>query len=108
MAQEADGLDGLTESHLIREDAVETVLVERYEPLHALELVLPQLRGHQRQELLRLALDFLLGSLLGSRLLGLLLLGLSFAGHGAVLHLLGEELTVDGGLVEERVEVGVL
>jgi hypothetical protein len=38
----------LAETHLVGEDAVQAVVVQRDEPLDALDLVVPHLHGHQR------------------------------------------------------------
>ena len=50
--QEPDRLDRLAQAHLVGQDAVEPVLVERDQPLDALELVVPQLALDEGQELL--------------------------------------------------------
>ena len=42
----------LPQAHLVSQDAVEPILVQRDEPLHALQLVLPQFPLYQRQQLL--------------------------------------------------------
>ena len=73
--EERDGLDRLPEPHLVREDAVEVVDVERHHPLQAHELVRAQLPALEHR---RLALHLLLAPV-----------------HGAVVLLLPEEVRVD-------------
>ncbi len=43
----------LAEAHLVGQDAVDPILVERDEPLDALELVVAQVSLNQRQKLLQ-------------------------------------------------------
>eukprot|EP00968_Pinguiococcus_pyrenoidosus_P021741 scaffold2908_cov257-Pinguiococcus_pyrenoidosus.AAC.2 len=46
VAQDADRLQRLAESHLVRQDAVDAVLVQANHPVQALKLVWPQLSRH--------------------------------------------------------------
>ena len=48
VGQEGDGLQGLSQAHLVREDRVYTVVVAAHEPRHALEagLLPPGRLGH--------------------------------------------------------------
>jgi hypothetical protein len=121
VAQKPNGLHSFPQTHLVGEDAVQTVLVQRHEPPHAFQLVIAHLHGHHRQQLFRLAQFVAIRvraaavAALSPRstrrvsLLGALLLFLTRALRVRLLvqalHLLGEELGVDGGLVEQVVEV---
>ena len=54
--EQCQGLDGLAEAHVVREDAAELVAVEKGEPVEALALVVPQRGGQPRRWLDRLGL----------------------------------------------------
>jgi hypothetical protein len=51
--QESDGLHRLAQAHLVSQDAVEPVLPQADHPLDALELVVAQVAGEQRAQLLQ-------------------------------------------------------
>ena len=48
VGHEGDGLDGLAQTHLVSEDAVETALVERHQPVQPDVLVLAERVLQQR------------------------------------------------------------
>jgi hypothetical protein len=47
VGEERDGLDGFAQAHLVRQDAVEVVVVQTHQPCQALHLVLLQRAAHQ-------------------------------------------------------------
>ena len=50
---ERDSLDGLTKAHLVCKDAIETILVQRREPLQTFQLICPHQASSDRVRLLR-------------------------------------------------------
>ncbi len=116
VAQERDRLDRLPESHLVRQDPVHPVLIERDEPLHALELVVPQQPLKARAQLVRRLLDRQLIASVAQRLDRRLAVGClsllprlplgradrDLLGH---VHLLDQEQAVHLGLIQQLFEL---
>lgn len=77
VAEQRDGLQGLAQTHLVGQDAVDAVLVEGYHPVEATDLVVTHLatldvrRGGFEAE------DGLVGGLLGKEFFVLFFLGLA-------------------------------